>query len=359
MQFLRTSLLAWFLASQAAFGAGKTQVSIEGDKFLINGKPTYAGRTWEGLRIEGLLMNSRMIQGVFDDANPETASRWKYPDTGKWDPERNLREYLAAMPEWRKHGLLAFTVGLQGGSPEGYSKEQPWENSAFKTDGSLKPDFFRRLERILERADELGMVAIVNYFYFGQDERLSGPVAIRHAARNTSEWILKRGYRNVIVDLVNESDNRRYDHDLLKAANIHELIALVKSQTHEGRRLLVGTSFNGGTVPPSKVVEVSDFVLIHGNGVKDPDRITAMIAQTRQLPGYRTMPILFNEDDHFDFDKPVNNMRRALEAYVSWGYFDPGKNDYIDGYQSMPVNWSINSPRKKAFFDFVRKVTGQ
>jgi len=25
----------------------------------------------------------------------------------------------------------------------------------------------------------------------------------------------------------------------------------------------------------------------------------------------------------------------------------------------MPVNWAINSPRKKAFFDFVKQVTGQ
>jgi len=25
----------------------------------------------------------------------------------------------------------------------------------------------------------------------------------------------------------------------------------------------------------------------------------------------------------------------------------------------MPVNWAINSPRKKAFFDFVKQVAGQ
>ncbi len=44
-------------------------------------------------------------------------------------PERNVREFLEALPEWRKHGVLAFTVNLQGGSPEGYSKSQPWENT--------------------------------------------------------------------------------------------------------------------------------------------------------------------------------------------------------------------------------------
>jgi hypothetical protein len=31
---------------------------------------------------------------------------------------------------------------------------------------------------------------------------------------------------------------------------------------------------------------------------------------------------------------------------------------FDDGYQSMPVNWGISSPRKKAFFDQLRKITG-
>ena len=35
---------------------------------------------------------------------PGDARQWAYPDTGKWDPERNVREFLAALPEWRRHG---------------------------------------------------------------------------------------------------------------------------------------------------------------------------------------------------------------------------------------------------------------
>src|SRR5262245_60872521 len=111
------------LAAQSA--PRKTQVSIQGDRFLINRKPTYEGRTYKGHKIEGLLMNARVVQGIYDDLNPETRSRWAYKDTGKWDPDRNTREFVAAIPEWRRHGLLAFTINLQGGSPEGYSKGQP------------------------------------------------------------------------------------------------------------------------------------------------------------------------------------------------------------------------------------------
>jgi hypothetical protein len=153
--------------------ARKTAVSIVGDAFQINGKPTYEGQTWQGHKIEGLLHNSRMVQGIFDDLNPETVKLWAYPDTGKWDADRNTREFLAAMPQWRKHGLLAFTINLQGGSPQGYSQNQPWHNSAINADGGLRQDYMRRLEQILDKADELGMVAILGIFYFGQDQRVA------------------------------------------------------------------------------------------------------------------------------------------------------------------------------------------
>ena len=39
--------------------------------WLMAQKPT-KGVTWQGYPIEGLLMNSRMVQGIFDDLNPET-----------------------------------------------------------------------------------------------------------------------------------------------------------------------------------------------------------------------------------------------------------------------------------------------
>lgn len=284
--------------------------------------------------------------------------RWKYPDTGRWDPERNTREFIAAMPEWRRHGLLAFTICLQGGSPEGYSKSQPWDTGGLDPDGTPRPDYLKRLERILNRADQLGMVAIVSIFYFGQDQRVKDEAGVKNAVRLTCEWLLAKGYRNAIVEIANECDNRSYDHDIIRPARMPELIELAKGLTRGGRRLLVGTSFNGRTVPPDNVVAASDFLLMHGNGVKDPALISQMIEEVRKRPSYRTMPVLYNEDDHFDFDKPVNNMWNAVEKYVSWGYFDPGASDYKDGYQCPPVNWGLSSERKKAFFSFLREMTG-
>jgi hypothetical protein len=337
----------------------RTEVTIRGDAFWINGRPTYAGRAWQGHKVEGLLFNARLVQGLFDDLNPATRPRWAYPDTGRWDPERNTREFRAAMPAWRRHGLLAFTLNLQGGSPEGYSKEQPWHNSALTATGALRPDYLKRLESILDQADELGMVVILGIFYFGQDQRLQDETAIVQGLDNAVAWVLEHGYRNVLIEVNNEC-NVRYHHAVLQPQRVHELIERVRRQTRAGRRLLVSTSYGGGTIPGEKVVKAADFLLLHGNGVKDPDQIAALVHQTRQVPGYRPMPILFNEDDHYDFDRPKNNFVAALGAYASWGYFDYRRmgEAFADGFQSVPVSWQIASPRKRAFFAKLREITG-
>jgi hypothetical protein len=300
-----------------------------------------------------------MVQGIFDDLNPETTKLWAYPDTGKWDAWRNTREFLAAMPAWREHGLLAFTICLQGGSPQGYSRDQPWHNSAIIHEGSFHPEYTYRLEKIINRADELGMVVILGVFYFGQDQRLADEAAVKRALDNAVSWVQDRGYTNVILEVNNEC-NVRYDHAILQPPRVHELIEQAKSRTRDGRRLLVGTSYGGGTVPKENVVRASDFLLIHGNGVKEPARIAEMVRQCRQVAGYRPMPILFNEDDHFDFDKPDYNFKAAVSEYASWGYFDyrMAGEGFDDGYQSVPVNWGISSPRKKAFFARLKEITG-
>ena len=127
-------------------------VGIRGSQFTINGQPSYtpaSGFPSANANLAGTLLNVRAVQAIFDDANyPNQGSRlhpyqsntlgpifWDYPD-GPWDPERNVREFLAALPDWRRCGLLAFTVNLQGGGPPdgNYGERitlQPHNNSGF------------------------------------------------------------------------------------------------------------------------------------------------------------------------------------------------------------------------------------
>ena len=100
--------------------------------------------------------------------------------------------------------------------------------------------------------------------------------------------------------------------------------------------------------------------MLHGNGLHKPEQVTEQVKKTRALKAYHEMPVLYNEDDHFDFDRPRYNLLAAVEQYVSWGYFDfrmKGEK-FVDGYQSPPVDWGISSERKKAFFARLAEITG-
>jgi hypothetical protein len=353
-----TILLFICTLSSCSLSKKNTTVSIKENQFYINGELTYKNRSWQGNKIEGLLFNSRMVQGIFDDLNPATKEQFAYADTKTWDANRNTKEFIAAMSEWKNNGLLAFTLNLQGGSPTGYGNKG-WINSTFDENGNLRPDYLKRLKKILTEADKLGMVVILGYFYFGQDEYLKDETAVVNAVDNITNWILKNKYKNILVEINNEC-NVNYDHKILQPDRVDELIIRVQHTKKGGYKLLTGTSYGGGTVPKPNVVKVADYILLHGNGIADPAKITGLVASTKMVAGYNAQPILFNEDDHFNFEKDTNNFVNAIRSYASWGYFDyrmKGEG-FEQGYQSVPVDWGIHSQRKKQFFKTLKEITG-
>ena len=101
-----------------------TRIKIVRNRWTINGRVTYPGA-----RAEGLLMNVRMVNSIFEDR--------KRPD---FDADANTAAFVARIPDYAAGGVRAFTVGLQGGMP-GYEGAA---NSAFNPDGSLRPSYLDR-----------------------------------------------------------------------------------------------------------------------------------------------------------------------------------------------------------------------
>jgi hypothetical protein len=349
------------------------EIAIDGTKFFIDGRPTYEGRTYQGRAIEGLLMNARMVQAIFDDECPETAYHWRYPDTGVWDPDRNTNEFCAQLPAYRRYGLLAVTVGLQGGgstyTPAIYGQ---YINSAFAPDGSLKPAYLDRLARVLDAADAAGMVVIVNYFYVQQMRHIPDDGVVYHAIESVTDWLLRTGHRNLLVDVANESAPW-WSRPIFEPENAHRLIDAAKSVTLDGRRLLTSISTGGGQqIAADPWMEAEDFSLPHGNGLM-PDQLAAKIRRWREQEPYRRRPrpIVINEDSVF-----IENMEAAVAEGASWGFYCQGygsaykdrmdwtvrgreeRYEDLSGYQTVPVNWGINTPIKRAFFDRLRAITG-
>ena len=340
----------------------RTVISIVGDRFLIDGKLINEGRFWNGMPIEGLLFNARMANAIINDENPTTRGVWAYQD-GDFTPERNTREFIAALPQYHAHGLRAVSINIQGGSPQGYSWNQPWRTSGFLPDGSIKADYLERLGQVLRACDRIGMIVILGLFYWKQSHVLANEAAVRNAVSNSVDWLIGNGARNVLLEIGNEVD-LPYAHKIIEADRCHQLVELAqqrsagKLKTPAGR-LLVSTSLVHAPRFGDNLMGTCDFLLPHGNRCHHPDSLRLQVVRNRTAPTYRGQPIIFNEDDHFGFDLPDNNMVAAIGERASWGYFDfrQVREKFPDGFQSLPVDWSISSPRKKSFFGLLKEIT--
>jgi hypothetical protein len=49
-----------------------------------------------------------------------------------------------------------------------------------------------------------------------------------------------------------------------------------------------------------------------------------------------------------------------VSEYAGWGYFDfrMRGEGHLAGFQSVPVDWGIGSPRKQGFFRLLAEITG-
>ena len=291
----------YFSVRKAEFTTSrKTRISIEKDRWFINGRITYPNTP-----AEGLLMNLRAVNSSFEDRNkPE------------FDSNENTTRFLQALPDYVAHGVRAFTLNLQGGMP-GYEGAH---NSAFIPDGTLRPTYSQRIERVIDACDRRGGAVILGCYYQRQDQILRDAEAVRNGVVNAVKWIEARGFTNVVLEISNEFNHGGFDHAILKRAEGQvELIELAR-RTVPG--LLVSTSGLGNGRMPDAIAETADFILPHYNGTKladIPKRIQALKRFGK--------PIICNEDDKVGPDGA-----RAAELSVkngaSWGYMNKHVNQY-------------------------------
>ncbi len=308
----------------------KTVLSIQGEKFLLNGKLTYSEYPGSSPNTQGLLMNARFIQGIFHDAEDET----RFHRFGHmFDTERNTDDLIAALPQWYAMGLRALTVGLQGGGPCFTTPNHTICNTAYSYDGlTLDAAYANRLTRILRACDELGMVVIVSLLYAGQAHRLDGARGVLNAVRTASHFLRDSGCRNIILEVANEYDIFSKDEFPLvhHAQGVVALIELAKE--HSG--LPVGCSGGGGTIH-REVAQASDVVLIHGNG-QSRQSMVQCIKKARQYAPAK--PVVCNEDS-----QALSNMQVCLDYGVSWGYYNNMTK------QEPPTDWGITTGEDRYF----------
>jgi CubicO group peptidase (beta-lactamase class C family) len=282
-----------------------TSVSIVDGRWHLNGKVTYPRA-----KAEGLLMNVRMVNAIFEDRNAATRPKG-------FDADANTDAFIEQIPDYVAGGVRAFTISLQGGMP-GYEGAV---NSAFNPDGSLRDAYLKRARRVVDASNRHGAVVILGCYYQRQDQVLKDEGAVRAGVVNVARWVRDSGFTNVVLEIANEFAHRGFDHAILKSPQGEaELIALARQTAPH---LLVSTAGMGSGTLPDEVARASDFLLIHFNTIEladVPERIAA-------LKKYRK-PIVCNEDDKVGADGA-----RAAELSVaggaSWGFMHSQVNQYF------------------------------
>ena len=278
----------------------QTTISLTAGRWHMNGKITYPGA-----RAEGLLMNVRMANAVFEDLN-----RLEIP------PAEITGRFLARLPEYVSSGVRAFTIGLQGGYP-GYKGAV---NSAFEPDGSLRDSYLERVGRVIEACDRLGAAVILNCYYQLQTGVLQDDAAVHNGIRQAVRWLRQKAYTNVLLEVANEFGQEGFSHaSLREAAGMVELIHLAQ---REAPGLLVSASRQGELGDTPQVWQASDFVLIHLNRVpleEYPARLAALKMHGK--------PVVCSEDRKTG-EEGVLAAEACVENGCSWGLNVRDVNQY-------------------------------
>ena len=301
----------------------KTKLTIQGNKLKINDRLIYSEIPGNSPNVHGLMMNSRFIQGIFDDkVDPTRFARFGWD---KWDPERHTDDLIKALPEWYAYGLRAITVGFQGGIPAFVTDNSSVDNNPFSEDGrSIDPAYLGRMDRLIRAADEIGMVIIVSILYQGQSPRMQNGATVRNAIRCASKWLKDQGYTNVIIEVANEHTIGNFKKRPLVYDS--EGISTLMEIARDVSGLAVGCSA-GGIEMHKEVALASDVVIIHGNNARRQvyHRFVKMVKSWTP-----DKPIVCNE-----CSPCITNLDVAFDTQTSWGYFN-----YLTK-QEPPALWGI------------------
>jgi len=199
--------------------------------------------------------------------------------------------------------------------------------SAFRPDGSLKPEWMDRLLMLQQALDKRGMALNVMYIYAHQDEVFDSPKAIDAAVRNMTDWLIDHQCRNVLIEIANEYDIGGFDHNRYIFNQMGHLIELARERFKAKKAnflLPISASTGGKMMVYPSVLDHGDIASIHGNH-RTPEekrkRVAELVADPK-APG----PIFMNEDDNGRettpeiYAKEIASCDAVFKAGGSWGY---------------------------------------
>lgn len=357
--------IAWEVSTGLMLNARYSVSSFQTDAFYYTRSDDPGVNDWsltysEGsykAGVQGLVMNIRCAQAAFQDetgpypsgTNPATGTAWDWDDPAQ--TQANTSAFIAALDEYKAHGVLMVNISMQGGNPGTLGTDPYGETddgqviSAFNSDGTIKGTtpgenasgytsvtngtWADRVQQIIEATREREMVLNLMLFYQRQDQHLADDAAVRNAVVETVKFLVANDARHVVIDLANEADHVGYDRAILQARGatgnpdsndntIAGLIMLAKESYATARstfglppadwRAPVGTSLSDQPDFGEDIALASDVAFPHGNLADDTTtgdyNDTAHIIQDWRdaMPVGAEYPIVMNEDDNTNTD---------------------------------------------------------
>jgi hypothetical protein len=168
LRVIFTVILLSAVFTPARAFAGRYVLTVQGSEISLNQRP---------VKILGLRVSNALISEVKTD------------------------ELMANLDTFKSYGVNTVSVFLMGsryGDIKGY-----------RPDASLDPVYAARLGRIIEAADQRGMIVLVGCLYWSTSTANSDLARWRQtdanqAIANTIRWLKDHDYRNVFVDVDNE-----------------------------------------------------------------------------------------------------------------------------------------------------------
>lgn len=291
-----------------------TLVSIKKDKVYFNDKIINPGSP-----AEGLLMNVRMVNSVFEDRGEESS---KLP--ANFDPMTNTNKFISKIPEYIASGVNAFTICLQGGM----TAYEGAVNTAFNPDGSIREEYLQRVEMVIRACDSNNAAVILSCFYQRQHSHfsaLTGKESIKKAVENTVLWIKEKEFTNVLLEISNEyrhgGFNNWTDGEWIRSEEGQVELMKIAKTLHP--TLLVSTSGMGDGRFQESLALAADFILIHFN-------TTSLEEYEKRIEEVKlyAKPVICNEDDKIH-ELGANALATSVLNGVGWGFMHMRKNQHI------------------------------
>ncbi|MCY4595834.1 MAG: hypothetical protein OXC19_13695 [Bryobacterales bacterium] len=325
------------------------------DRFYVRGGPTSSwGLTYGGgsfkRNVRGSLALVRVPHAIFDD---------EWLRERQFDPDRNTDRLIEQLDLYRRHGVGGLVVSLQGGDP-GYSAEANGVTrgrsadlgegagalvSAYEPDGSLKPAWLDRLDRLIGATNSRGMVVCLVLFQQDQDEALESPEAILAAARNVARHLIERDARNVIIDLADAWDEPqgRWDHRRFVPRYVEHLIRTVREEFQDSDFTPpIGASSGSGMLYPLSLAQLCDVVLLQGDGRSAADKL----ARSRQFKRYERPVLMVSDRNGVQAKRSELEAEGSIaEAYIrgasGWSYVPSGTVNVFPFIYHLPETSAV------------------